>query len=135
MKMAFNRGPRRIIWKIFSGRKINEKMKRIRWKAYIGNWNCVISENRTSESLITVRGLREGGALSLILFIVFMDERVKKCKMNSIKYSVGYWYLKSLNNSFSYNILKNNLCAFRDKQIHTETNIIFFRIIYWRKIL
>lgn len=58
------------------------------------NKNRVISLNRTSQVFCTKAGLRQGGSLSPLLFLIFMDEILKECTKRTKKFQVGYKNMK-----------------------------------------
>lgn len=66
------------MWKIIENIAGGNKTKRMVQNIYDNLLNPVISHNRISEAFTTQSGLRQGGGSSLFLFIVLMDEIMKK---------------------------------------------------------
>lgn len=54
------------------------------------NTNYVIRNNQISDGFTTNDGLRQGGGLSPLLFIIFMDDLIKECSTRVKKVHVGY---------------------------------------------
>lgn len=94
LEKAFDRAPREIIWKILADRGLNGQILSIIQKIYERNENAVIKSNRVSDTFTTNMGLRQGGSLSPLLFIIYMDEIIKKCTAVSKKVCVGHLQLQ-----------------------------------------
>lgn len=90
LEKAFDTVPRSKLWKILSSRGINSKIIRIIRKIYENNTNAVIFRGMKSDTFKTEEGLRQGGRLSPLLFIIFMDEIIKNCKSKTPKIQIGY---------------------------------------------
>ncbi|XP_044760185.1 uncharacterized protein LOC123317645 [Coccinella septempunctata] len=87
---AFDKVKREKLWTILERRGVNEKLLKVVKNIYKLNKNQVISLNRTSETFHTKAGLRHGGSLSPVLFLIFMDEILKEVTKRTKKYQVGY---------------------------------------------
>lgn len=90
LEKAFDRINRNEIWRILDKYKINHKIIRITRNIYNNTKNIVITNGITSEPFQTSEGLRQGGGLSPLLFILFMNEILKKCNKETKKLNVGY---------------------------------------------
>ena len=90
MEKAFDRVPRNILWEILKERGVRGKTLRIIQNIYKDNVNAIIYDNMISETFSTQEGLRQGGSLSPVLFVIFMDEVIKKCTSRSKKLHVGH---------------------------------------------
>lgn len=105
MEKAFDRVPRAKIWKCLRKREVSNKLIKVAKSLYKRTRNCVISKNLKSEPFITNEGVRQGGSLSPLLFIIFMDEIIKIAKQRLRPFYVGYRNLERVNLSE---------CAFAD---------------------
>jgi hypothetical protein len=72
---------------------------------YQNSRNYVRSKNNRSKEFITVDGLRQGGVLSPLLFIIMMDEIIKKTKEKVKQVKIGHYKLTTV---------KISECAFAD---------------------
>jgi retron-type reverse transcriptase len=72
---------------------------------YQNSRNYVRSKNNRSKEFITVDGLRQGGVLSPLLFIIMMDEIIKKTKEKAKQVKIGHYKLTTV---------KISECAFAD---------------------
>lgn len=69
---------------------------------YHDNFNCVIDQNIKSGTFRTIQGLGQNGVLSTLLFIMFMDNIIKRCNIKmkkklSLSYN-HYRMLRQVNN-------------------------------------
>ena len=114
LEKAFDTVPRTKIWESLHTRRVSSKMIRIIQSLYKNTVNCVISKNSISDKFTTNEGLRQGGVMSPLLFIIFMDDIITKCnEIINKKLHVGYKNLKKVEISE---------CAFADDiVIITET--------------
>lgn len=90
LEKAFDKVPREKLWQIMRKRKINEKMVKNIESIYKHNKSYVRTRNMNSTTFTTKEGIRQGGALSPTLFIIFMDEIIKKCRRKIKQTFVGY---------------------------------------------
>ena len=96
LEKAFDRVPRKKIWEILRKRGVEPKIIRLVQIICSGNMNAIIHRNQKSETFTTKEGLRQGGGLSPILFIIFMDEIIKQCTKEATKLTVGYRNMKKV---------------------------------------
>lgn len=96
LEKAFDKVPREKLWNILRERGVDGKIRRIIQKIYDNNTNAVIANNLESDTFKTKEGLRQGGSLSPMLFIVYMDDIIKKCTEKSKKVRVGYINLNAV---------------------------------------
>jgi hypothetical protein len=61
-------------------KEINPQLITATKSLYQTSRNYVRSKNNTSKEFITVDGLRQGGVLSPLLFIIMIKDRIKKHK-------------------------------------------------------
>ena len=78
LEKAFDRVPREKIWESLQIRDVSNKLKSAVKSLYRNNNNYVISQNCKSKYFITTEGVRQGGVLSPLLFMIFLDHIVKK---------------------------------------------------------
>uniref|UniRef100_V5GWZ6 Retrovirus-related Pol polyprotein n=1 Tax=Anoplophora glabripennis TaxID=217634 RepID=V5GWZ6_ANOGL len=96
LEKAFDKVPREKVWESLNKRGVNEKTIRIIQNIYKNNINFVIRNNMKSDAFTTKESLRQGGGLSPTLFILFMDEIIKKCALEIKKLNVGYRNLQRI---------------------------------------
>lgn len=128
MEKAFDRVPRAKIWEILNKKKVDTKLIRVTKCLYKTTRNCVISKNMISEEFVTKEGVRQGGSLSPLLFITFMDELIKKTQGLVKPMFLGYRNLESINVSeyaFADDIA---IIARSEKDLEENINI-------WNKVL
>lgn len=90
LEKAFDRTPRARIWDSLRKRNVSNKLIKAVKSIYRETNNCVISKNMKSEIFTTKEGVRQGGGLSPLLFITFMDDIIKECKLRLESMSIGY---------------------------------------------
>lgn len=90
LQKAFDKVPREKVWESLNNRGINPKLSRVIKSLYTCTRNYIISNNNRSEEFETKEGLRQGGVMSPVLFVLFMDEIIRKCHLTSKKLHVGY---------------------------------------------
>lgn len=96
LEKAFDKVPRRKLWKILRNRGVSAKITRIIQTIYENNTNRIIYNNQKSETFKTSEGLRQGGGLSPILFITYMDEIIKEANKTKKQVLVGYRNLQRI---------------------------------------
>lgn len=121
MEKAFDKVPRREIWKTLEKRGISNKIIRLVQKIYKNNANSVISNNTRSETFKTKEGLRQGGALSPTLFIAFMDEIIKKCTERCKKLNIGH--IKMQRVDISEGVFADDVMVIAKNSIELQNNL------------
>ena len=96
MEKAFDMVPRQKVWDILKTQGVGRRMLSLIEKIYNDNNNAVLANNRQSEYFKTRKGLRQGGSLSPLLFIIYMDKVIKKCSEKTKKVDVGYRFMKTV---------------------------------------
>lgn len=96
LEKAFDRVPRRRVWESLRERDVSGKIIRVIKSLYRRNINYVVSRNMRSEGFQTMEGLRQGGALSPILFNIFMDDIIGQCMERTRGVHVGYKNLQKV---------------------------------------
>uniref|UniRef100_A0A1Y1MCV0 Reverse transcriptase domain-containing protein n=1 Tax=Photinus pyralis TaxID=7054 RepID=A0A1Y1MCV0_PHOPY len=129
LEKAFDKVPRKKVWKILYENGINGKLIRVVQSLYQNSKNRVIKGNLKSESFTTKAGLRQGGVMSPLLFTIFMDNIIKQCqkKINK-KLHVGYKNMTRIEIA---------ACAFADDIVITAKNQkdLQDNLDVWNKIL
>lgn len=121
LEKAFDRVPREKLWNILENRGVEHKTIRIIQKIYKNNKNKVISHNRSSEEFITCEGLRQGGGLSPLLFITFMDEIIKECSRTTKKLHVGYKNMQRVD--ISEGAFADDVVIVTENEKHLQKNL------------
>ena len=83
---VFDSVPRKQIWQSLKKREIKTKLRNNIKAIYEVTRNYVKKDKEQSEEFVTKEGLRQGGALSPILFIMIMMMLQKKSSQKSSKY-------------------------------------------------
>jgi Reverse transcriptase (RNA-dependent DNA polymerase)/Endonuclease-reverse transcriptase len=97
LEKAFDRLPRTKIWEcLHNNKSINHKLINCIKSLYTKTKNCVIYKNMRSENFATNEGVRQGGVLSPLLFIMVMDEIIKEAKKQAKPLYVGYHNLEKV---------------------------------------
>ena len=96
LEKAFDRVPRAEIWKSLQSRNVNEQLIRIIKSMYKDTTNCVATKNMVSEMFTTKEGVRQGGGLSPLLFITYMDDIIKETKKRTRSAAIGHRNLKTV---------------------------------------
>jgi hypothetical protein len=96
MEKAFDRVPRDKLWEGLQVRNVDVKLVNVIKCMYRVTRNCVISNNLRSDEFQTRKGIRQGGSLSPLLFIIFMDEIIKKVKQRIKSLIVGFRNLERI---------------------------------------
>lgn len=94
LEKAFDKVQTEILWKVLKKINMNTKLIQMIKEIYKPNINYVIYNNSKSEMFMVKGGLRQGGALSPTLFIIFMNEIIKTCSVKCKKLLVGHWKME-----------------------------------------
>lgn len=105
LEKAFDKVPRKKIWECLNERGISKKLIRITKCLYKDTKNKVISKNAMSEEFNTTEGVRQGGSLSPLLFITYMDKIIRETQRRTKPLHIGYKNLE---------IVDITECAFAD---------------------
>ena len=93
LEKAFDRVQREMMWEILEKIKISKQLLGAIKSIYRMTTNYIRTGNETTEEFITTKGLRQGGALSPMLFILFLDNIIKNIKDKTKKVEAGYYNL------------------------------------------
>lgn len=93
---AFDKVRRKKLWEILEKRGVDSGLLQSIQSIYKKNVNFVIRQNMRSAEFETRDGLRQGGTLSPLLFIIFLDEIIKECKENMSKLFIGHWRMERI---------------------------------------
>lgn len=96
MEKAFDRVPRKKIWEVLEERNVNSKLIKIVKCMYKETRNKIISKNSMSREFNTKEGVRQGGSLSPLLFIAFMDKIIKETERKVKPFYIGYRFLEKV---------------------------------------
>lgn len=113
LEKAFDRVPRAKIWNSLQNRKVNYQLIEAVRNLYENTENCVIYQNMKSEMFNTNEGVRQGGSLSPLLFIIYMDDIIKETRRKTKPFRVGYRKLKEV---------EIRECAFADDVVLMANN-------------
>jgi hypothetical protein len=105
LEKAFDRIPRGKVWECLGKKGIDPQLITATKSLYQNSRNYVRSKNNRSKEFITIDGLRQGGVLSPLLFIIMMDEIIKKTKEKVKQVKIGHYKLATV---------KISECAFAD---------------------
>lgn len=94
MEKAFDRIPRVKIWESLRKKNVDEKLIGAVKSLYKETKNCVISNNRKSDIFTTKNGVRQGGGLSPLLFITYMDEITREARTKTKSMHIGHLHLE-----------------------------------------
>lgn len=90
MEKAFDRVPRVKLWECLREKNVGEKLIRVIKCLYRETRNKIISKNAESEIFITNEGVRQGGCLSPLLFIIYMDHLIRAANSRTKSLELGY---------------------------------------------
>lgn len=90
LEKAFDTVRRQEIWNALSKNNVENGLIEGIKSLYVNTTNVIRANNQESEAFETTIGVRQGGVLSPILFLIFMNEIIKDCSEQSKKISVGY---------------------------------------------
>ena len=93
LQKAFDSVKQNIIWELLDQRSVPTKLRDIVKSLFVGNKSYVRKNNMESQSFIVRDGLRQGGVLSPLLFILVMDDIIKATKRETKKIKIGYYRL------------------------------------------
>lgn len=114
LEKAFDRVPRSKIWESLKNRKTPAKLLAVIKSLYKETLNCVILKNMQSEIFATHEGVRQGGTLSPLLFIAFMDDIIRRSKQKMKPMYVGHRRLQRV---------EITECAFADDIVIMARNV------------
>lgn len=123
LEKAFDRVSLKTVWESLQRRGIQPKIIRTIQRLYTNNKNYVRKDNMQSETFTVNDGLRQGGVLSPILFIIIMDDIIKEAQKSTKKAHIGYNNLKAVNLSecaFADDLL---ICANRESDLQHNLNV------------
>jgi hypothetical protein len=93
LEKAFDRIPRGKVWECIEKKGIDPQLITATKSLYQNSRNYVRSKNNRSKDVITVDGLRQGGVLSALFFIIMMDEIIEKTKEKVKQVNIGHYKL------------------------------------------
>lgn len=128
MEKAFDKVPREKIWEILTKKKVEPKLIGVIKCLYKTTRNCVISKNMISGEFVTKEGVRQGGSLSPLLFITFMDELIKETQELVKPMIIGYRNLETV--SVSEYAFADDIAVVARSEKDLEDNINI-----WNKVL
>ena len=91
---AFDEVPREELWKALCKKKTPPKLMRAVQSIFQKVQGVVRMDGKTSGTFDMERGIKQGDSLSPLLFIVFMDEILKTCKVRTKRSMVGRWNMR-----------------------------------------
>lgn len=84
------------IWEVLQRRNVDNTLIRRIKSFYKICRNYVRTGNTTSDEFITTQGVRQGDILSPYLFIILMDDVIKRCKESFIPMCIGNWNMQTV---------------------------------------
>uniref|UniRef100_A0A1Y1M0F5 Reverse transcriptase domain-containing protein n=2 Tax=Photinus pyralis TaxID=7054 RepID=A0A1Y1M0F5_PHOPY len=123
LEKAFDRVPRSVIWKSLTQRKVSAKLIEGIKGLYENNKSYVRKNNRQSTTFEISEGLRQGGVLSPILFLLIMDDIIKATATRTKKVHIGTNKLIPVNVSecaFADDVM---ICAAKEKDLQDNLRI------------
>ena len=93
---AFDSVPRKLIWQSLRERGIKNKLRNNIKAIYERTTNYVRKDMEQLEEFVTKKGLRQGGALSSVLFIIIMNNVAKEVMSKIEQSHVGYKCLEAV---------------------------------------
>ena len=94
LKKAFDMVSREYLWDLLEKRNIGDKLLRAIRGIYKVTRSYVRARGGESTKFTSYKGLRQGGSLSPFLFIIILDEVLKKIKPKQKKLHIGHKQLK-----------------------------------------
>jgi Reverse transcriptase (RNA-dependent DNA polymerase)/Endonuclease-reverse transcriptase len=125
IQKAFDSVPRRLIWKSLQQRGVGNRLRNNIKSIYQTTRNYVRKDNKQSEEFITKDGLRQGGVLSPVLFIMIMDDVLKEIKTSSKNIQVGYRNLEMI--TIAECLFADDLVLFAKNEKDLKQNIMAWR--------
>lgn len=128
IQKAFDSVPRSLVWRSLQRRGVGVKLRRNIECIYKLTRNQVRKDNEQSEDFVTKEGLRQGGVLSPLLFIIMMDDIIKELKGTVRQIQVGYRNMEAIGISE---------CAFADDLVlfaRSETELKH-NLVVWKEAL
>lgn len=84
------------IWESLEKRRVHGKLIRTIKSLYANNISYVRKQNLVSDKFNTKEGLRQGGVMSPLLFIILIDDVIKQNEKKIKKLEVGYRKLQRI---------------------------------------
>lgn len=125
---AFDMILRTLIWKSLENNKVPKNLIHAIQSLYKDTLNYVRTGNITSTTFKTTAGVRQGGVLSPLLFIIVMNEVIKHCKDRVKELHVGFRNL---------NRIGIKACAFADDLVifANSEKALQESLIIWKECL
>lgn len=96
MEKAFDRVPRDKIWELLRKRGVSSELIKAIQSIYKCTKNYIRAGSKLSNEFETTQGLRQGGTLSPVLFIIMLDEVMKILKGKLKKLTIGSYNLQKV---------------------------------------
>ena len=93
---AFDKVPRQEIWNTLEKYNVDHNLIEAIKSMYRISVNTVRVLNEETEKIVTTQGVRQGGVLSPLLFVLFLNEVIKECSEKSKKINVGYHRMRTV---------------------------------------
>lgn len=128
LEKAFDKVPRNLIWKALRNLTVSSNLIEAVKALYRGSTSKIRTHNQETEKFKTTQGVIQGGVLSPLLFIIFMNEIITKATKQSKKIDVGYNRLQNITMSE---------CIFADDMVLIANNQenLQYNIDIWSKLL
>lgn len=94
LKAAFDTIPRKQIWDTLENMRLTNKIKNVVKSLYKNVRGEVRLNGQKSTEFSMKKGIKQGDSLSPLLFIIAMNDIIKKCKRRSPKTKIGNWNMQ-----------------------------------------
>lgn len=121
IQKAFDTVNRNKLWKIMDEFGIDHKLIRLARNIYTMNFCYVVSCGQLSDAFQNTNGLRQGGSLSPLLFILYMDGIVRECSARAKKLKIGYNNLTHV--CISEGVFADDVVVFAGNMIDLKYNL------------
>lgn len=133
LEKAFDKVDRNEVWGILKSRKLEENLIEAIGSVYEDTTARVRTRNATSEEFQITTGLRQGGSLSPVLFLLLMDEIIKQTKEETKTITIGSYKLQPV--QIAECIYADDLAIFARNERDLQHNLDIWKKILERKNL
>ncbi|KAJ3640287.1 hypothetical protein Zmor_003596 [Zophobas morio] len=123
MEKAFDKVPRKCIWEALRISEVEPGLIEAIKSTHKSSWNIVRTLNCESRRFGTTQGVRQGGVLSPLLFVIFMNGIINKCSVQSQRTEAGHHRLRSIKVSECIFTDDIALIASSEQALQTNLNI------------
>lgn len=121
LEKAFDKVKREEIWNALESNGVEVGLIEAIKSLYKNTTNTVKANNHETKKFRTTQGVRQGGVLSPLLFLIFMDQIIKNCSRSSRKMNVGYYKMNSI--QISECVFADDIVTFASTERNLQYNV------------